>query len=127
MGDEMVADGFGDREHNLVDLVVILAAVCLAVATWSYLSDAAGVPIWKSYLSVVITGLLALAAMTRNARWAAAIRLLTGAWLIGAPYLLGFADIATAFWTYLAAGVLVTTLAIPSRASLGTGRVRMAT
>jgi hypothetical protein len=100
-----------------VDLIVILAAVCLALATWSYFSDAAGVPIWKSYFGVVTAMLLALAALTGNPRWAAALRLLTGGWLVAAPYLLNFTDVSAALWTYLVAGILVTTLAIPGIAA----------
>jgi hypothetical protein len=117
---------FGDREHSVVDLILLLSAMCLALATWSFLSDASRVPLWKSYVSVVITGLLALAALTRNPHWAAAIRLLTGGWLIAAPYLLSFADIAPALWAYLSTGLLVTTLAFPGIAALFACRVRTA-
>jgi hypothetical protein len=117
---------FGDREHSVVDLILLLSAMCLALATWSFLSDASRVPLWKSYVSVVITGLLVLAALTRNPHWAAAIRLLTGGWLIAAPYLLSFADIAPALWAYLSTGLLVTTLAIPGIAALFACRVRTA-
>jgi hypothetical protein len=55
----------------------------LALATWAYLADTSSVPPWKAS-SVVITVLLALAALTRNPDWAVAIRFLTGGWLIAA-------------------------------------------
>jgi hypothetical protein len=107
-------------------VLVLLAAVVLALATWLYLSDAAGVPVWRSYISVVVTELLALATLTRNANWAAALRGLTGGWLMAAPYLLKFEDIAAAQWTYLAIGTLVAALAVPGITTLRAGRVRIA-
>jgi hypothetical protein len=70
-----------DREHGAVDLLVLSATVCLALATWAYLADTSSVPPWKAFVSVVITVLLAL---TRNPDWAVAIRFLTGGWLIAA-------------------------------------------
>lgn len=110
------------RDHDVTDLLILLAVVILALATWSSLSDAAGVPVWKSCISVVTSLFLALAALTRNPDWAAWIRMLTGGWLIAAPYLLKFQDIAPAFWTHLAIGAAVTALAIPRirRAHLAT-------
>jgi hypothetical protein len=57
---------FGEREHNLADVLMLLAVVCLAVVTWSYLTTAAGVPLWKSYTSVALTVLFALAALTAD-------------------------------------------------------------
>jgi hypothetical protein len=63
-------DDAKDREHGALDLLVLLATVCLALATWAYLADTSGVPPWKAFVSVVITVLLALAALTRNPDWA---------------------------------------------------------
>ena len=82
----MRLDDARDREHGAVDLLVLLATVGLALATWAHLADTSSVPPWKAFVSVVITVLLALAALTRNLDWAMAIRLLTGGWLIAAPF-----------------------------------------
>jgi hypothetical protein len=65
------------------------------------------VPPWKAFVSVVITVLLALAALTRNPDWAMAIRFLTGGWLIAVPFVLKFDDVAPALWSYLVIGTLV--------------------
>jgi hypothetical protein len=82
------------RGHSIVDLLVLLATVCLALATWAYLDDIPSVPPWKAFVSVAITVLLALAALTRNPDWAMAIRFLTGGWLIAAPFVLRFDQVA---------------------------------
>lgn len=110
----MRPDRTGDRQHGAADLLILLATVALTLATWAWLSGTTGVPPWKSYASVTITLLLALAALTRNPNWAGAIRVLTGLWLIAAPYLLKFQTISPALWTYLAIGTIVIALAMPS-------------
>jgi hypothetical protein len=102
---------FGERHHSVTDVVMVLAVVCLALVTWSYLGDAASVPLWKPYASVALAMLLTLAAMTRQPHWAISMRFLTGVWIIAAPYLLKFADIAPALSAYLAIGVLLATIA----------------
>ena len=122
----MRVEGFGEREHGISDVVMLLAVVCLALVTWCCLADAASVPLWKSYTSVTLAVLFALAALTRHPHWASSIRLLTGIWMIAAPYLLQFADIAPAFWAYLAIGTLLVTVSIPGSVVLCTHRIRMA-
>ena len=102
---------FGERHDSVADVVMVLAVVCLALVTWSYLGDAASVPLWKPYASVALAMLLTLAAMTRQPHWAISMRFLTGVWIIVAPYLLKFADIAPALSAYLAIGVLLATIA----------------
>jgi len=105
-------DASTERQHTLADVFILLSAVCLALVTWLGLADAAGVSPWKSCIGVAITVLFALAALTRHRQRATATRLLTGLWIIGAPYLLNFADIGPARWIYLAIGSLVTVLGI---------------
>jgi hypothetical protein len=97
---------FGERHHSVADVVTVLAVVCLALVTWSYLGDTARVPLWKPYASVALAVLLTLAALTRHPHWAISMRFLSGGWMIAAPYLLKFA-----LWAYLAIGVLLATIA----------------
>ena len=37
----MRLERLGERNHGVADVVMLLAVVCLALATWSYLGDAA--------------------------------------------------------------------------------------
>ncbi len=106
----------------MADMLILLTAVALTLATWACLSGTTGVADWKCYLSVAITLLLALAALTRNPAWAAAIRAMTGIWFISAPHLLRFHDVGPAPWTYIAAGVVVTALAIPGMTTRNVNR-----
>lgn len=122
----MRLDDAKDREHGAVDLLVLFATVCLALATWANLADTSSVQPWKAFVSVVVTVLLALAALTRNPDWAMAIRFLTGGWLIAAPFVLRFDDVAPALWSYLAIGSLVATAATPAIAGRLSGRASIA-
>jgi hypothetical protein len=119
-------EGFGEREHGIADAVLLLAVVCLALMTWSFLADVAGVPLWKPFASTAVTGLFALAALTRHPCWAASIRFLTGGWVVAAPYLLKFADIAPALQAYLAIGTLLVIMSIPGVAAAGARRAHVA-
>ena len=107
----MGLERFGERHHSVADVVMVLAVVCLALVTWSYLGNAASVPLWKPYASVALAVLLTLAALTRQPHWAISMRFLSGGWMIAAPYFLKFADIAPALWAYLTIGGLLATMA----------------
>jgi hypothetical protein len=84
------------------------------VATWACLAGVTDAPVCKSYITVSVTLLLALGTLTRNPSRAAATRVLTGLWLIAAPYLLNFWDVSPATWVYLGCGAALTALAIPA-------------
>jgi len=113
------------REHRFADVIVLLAVVCFAMATWSCLA-AAGAPLWKLYLSVLASVILGLAALTRHAYWAGWKRLLMGGWIIVAPWLLGFADRAPRTWlpigTVLIAAGLAGVVAGRTQARFDVGR-----
>jgi hypothetical protein len=99
-------------------MLLLLGIVCLAVVTWSYVSEATGVAPWKFDLGVTVTWLLALAALTRHRQWAAWIRLLTAGWMIAAPHLLAFTGVAPALWAYVTTGMIVAVSSIPGVVSL---------
>ena len=106
----------------MADLLTLLTAVTLTLATWACLYGTPAAQVWKCYVCVTITLLLTLATLTRNPHWAAAIRLLTGIWLIAAPFLLRFHDVTAALWIYLGAGATVIALAIPNLAARSVNR-----
>ncbi len=121
----MRLERFGERDHSIADIAVLLAVVCVALVTWSNFAGVPGAPLWRSYASVGLTVLLALAAQTRHLRWAASIRFLLGGWMIVAPYLLGFAHIAPGSWAYLAIGTFLTTASFPVIVTPKTGGARV--
>src|ERR1700688_276314 len=102
-----------ERDYGIADGVMLLSAVCVAVVTWNYLSGISAVPLWKFYCGVGVAFLLALAGLTRRARWAETIRFLMGIWAVIAPFMLGLTEDTAALWIYLAVGVLLMVLSIP--------------
>jgi len=96
------------RVHRIPDFLLLLSVVCLALATWAGLSRAAAVPLWRPYFVVSVTIFFALAALTRHPYWAVSMRAAMGAWIIAAPWMLGFTG--PPLWTWLAVGGLVAPL-----------------
>lgn len=113
----MRLERFGERDHSVADVITLSAVVCLDLVTWSYLGGAASVPLWKSYVSVMLAVLLALASLTRQPHRASTMRFLTGGRMMAAPYLLDFTDIPAAPRAYLAIGALLTMAASTPGAS----------
>ena len=67
-----------ERDHGIADGVMLLSTLCAAFVTWRYLANISAGPLWKFYCGVGLTFVLALAGLTRRARWADSIRLLMG-------------------------------------------------
>jgi hypothetical protein len=68
---------------------------------------------WKFYCGVGVTFVLALASLTRRARWADTFKFLMGIWTIIVPFALGLTEAEAALWIYLTTGILLTALPIP--------------
>jgi len=101
-----------EKDHGIADSLMLLATLCVAVVTWSYLAKNSTAPLWKFNVGIGVTSLFALAGLTRHACWANTIKLLMGIWTMIAPFMLGLFQ-AEALWIYLSTGALLTALAIP--------------
>ena len=101
-----------ERRYGFADFVMLSAAICLSLVTWAALADAAKVGEWKSITDVTLTLFRALAALTRDPRFAITFRLLTGGWIASTPYLLGIPDIGPAASASLVIGILLIAVAI---------------
>ena len=44
-----------ERRYGFADFIVLSAAMCLSLATWAALADAAKVGEWKSIIDVAVT------------------------------------------------------------------------
>lgn len=100
--------------HNrAIDIAVLVCVVGLAVATWTAVSRTSGISTWKPCFTISATIFLALAAATPHAAWAAAVRLAMSGWLMIAPWLLAFADLPLARWSYVITGSLIALLSAP--------------
>ena len=112
-----------ERRYGLADFVMLSAAMCLSLVTWAALADAAKVGEWKSIIDVSLALFLALAALTRDPRFAITFRLLTGGWIASTPYLLGISDIEPAASASLVIGMLLIALSIAEMLGATAGRL----
>ena len=94
------------------DTVLLACAIGQMLVTWATLAHGEGVPIWKPIVSVAVTMLLTLAALTPHELRAAALRRITAGWLLAAPWVLAFYEIAVARWFYLISGTLIASLSL---------------
>jgi hypothetical protein len=101
-----------ERDHGIADGVMLLSTLCVAVVTWNYLPRISALPMWKFYCGVGVTFVLALASLTRRARWADTFKFLMGIWTIIVPFALGLTEAEAALWIYLTTGILLAALPI---------------
>ncbi|RUU13438.1 hypothetical protein EOD10_15715 [Mesorhizobium sp. M7A.T.Ca.TU.009.01.3.2] len=103
-----------DSSRPALDVVNILAGIALALSPWllGYAADA--VAVWHAFIAGVITVLIAARALVAFHKYEEWANLVVGLWIVAAPWVLGFAGLATAMWSHVIAGVVVAVLAAAS-------------
>lgn len=101
------------RRNPAVDIVLLVCAVGLAVATWAALTRTDAVGPWRHCVAVVVTMFLVLGAITPHEVWAASVRLAMIGWLMAAPCVLAFEELSPARWAYWITGALIAVLSAP--------------
>jgi hypothetical protein len=93
--------------HKTQDWINLVLAVCLAISPWimSYVGNAT--PAWNAWIVAAALAVIAIAALAMFAEWEEWVNLALGAWLIVAPWILGFAGDSNALMTHVGVGVLV--------------------
>jgi len=99
--------------NRAIDIALLVCVVGLAVATWAALSGTHGTMTWRPCFAVLATIFLALAALTPHTPWATAMRLVMSVWLMMAPWLLAFADVPVARWSYVITASLIALSSVP--------------
>lgn len=98
-------------ELTTINIVNALAAAFLFVSPWLLGFAGEQAASWNAWISGLVIAGLALAAVVDLKEWEEWVNLILGLWVAVAPWLLGFAAIATAMWTHVAIGVGVAILA----------------
>jgi len=75
-------------------------------------STVAMVPAWNAWILGVIVFLIALSAVRQHRSTPEWVNVLLGAWIIIAPWILGFSGLPTAAWDHWATGAAITILGI---------------
>lgn len=94
-----------------VDVVNLILAAFLFLSPWifGFGSDHAAAP--NAWLSGIMIGLVAIAALTKFAEWEEWINLILGLWVLVSPWVLSFAAQTTARSTHVIVGLIVAVLA----------------
>jgi hypothetical protein len=101
------------RRHSGLDVVLLVCAVGLAVATWATIPNSDGVVAWKHCFFISVIMLLALATVTPDRARCISMRLAMSGWLVAAPWLLGLEQMPAARWACWIAGLLLAVLSVP--------------
>ncbi len=87
-------------------------AACLFISPWVLGFTGETAAAWTAWLTAIVIAGLALAAIVQTAEWEEWAALVLGAWLVMAPWIVGFATIAVALWTHVVIGILVAALSV---------------
>ena len=85
----------------------------LVLGAWLILAPFVGIGVtgdvaaWNSYVSGAAVAIFAIAAIARPQVWEEWVNLVVGAWLIVAPFALGFTDQSIPMWNQIVLGALI--------------------
>lgn len=88
------------------DWINLLLAACLFLSPWLLGFMGEAIPARNAWIVAAGLAVIAIAALTAFAEWEEWVNLALGAWLIIAPWMLGFAGHLEAMWTHVIFGVL---------------------
>jgi len=94
-----------------LNVINAIAAAFLFASPWLLGFAGEQTASWNAWISGLLIGGLALAAVVELQEWEEWINLLLGLWVTVAPWLLGFAGVAYAMWTHVGVGLVVAILA----------------
>ena len=100
-----------DRTNHLQDWVNLILAVCLFVSPW--VLNYAGDPMAArtAWVSAVLVGVLAVAAIFAFTEWEEWANLTLGVWIAASPWAIGFAGNGIAVRGDIVLGVLIAVVA----------------
>lgn len=91
---------------KLQDWINLVLGACLFLSPWIVGFAGQAQAAWNAWIVGVLLAGVAVAALAAFAEWEEWASGVLGAWLIVAPWVLGFAGIAVALWTHLVLGAL---------------------
>ncbi len=93
-----------DRFQDWINLVL---AAFLFISPWLFAFTSNATASWNAWICGAIIAALALAAIAWFAEWEEWINVALGAWLVIAPWVLGFSAVPAAMWTHVILGLVI--------------------
>jgi hypothetical protein len=94
-----------------VDVVNLIAGICLALSPWVLGFTGAGAAAWNAWIIGVVVALIAIGALVSFNEWEEWANLVLGIWAVISPWVLGFTGTAPAAVAHVIAGLIVAVLA----------------
>jgi formate hydrogenlyase subunit 3/multisubunit Na+/H+ antiporter MnhD subunit len=95
------------KSRHFQDWVNLVLAVLLFISPWLFAFSVDRAASTNAWVSGVIVGALAVAALTAFAAWEEWIEMLVGFWVVISPWTLAFAADRAATWSHVIIGLLV--------------------
>ncbi len=95
------------KEQRWQDWTVVLLGVWLVLAPFLGIGAIGGVAAINSYLIGTVVALVAFAAIAQPDLWKEYTNMILGLWLIAAPFILSFTNVAGPMWNQIIVGLLI--------------------
>src|SRR6266540_3582866 len=99
------------RKEAFADVLNLILGAWLFLSPWIAGFSGAGVPARNAWILGVVVAIVAIAALAAFAEWEEWINLVLGLWVLGSPWVLGFAANAVAMWVHVLTGLAVAVVA----------------
>jgi hypothetical protein len=93
------------------DWVNLVLAILLFISPWLLAFSTDMVASTNAWISGVVVGAIAVAALTAFAEWEEWLEMLVGAWIVISPWALGFSPDRSATWSHVILGLLMVAFA----------------
>ena len=94
------------------DWLNLVLGIWLLFTPFFYQLSTLNAAAWNAYLLGTAVAVFAAWALAQPLRWPEAVNLVLGVWLLFAPWLLGFTDVAASAWNSWVVGAIVAVDAI---------------
>lgn len=98
------------KSERVCDVLNLILGAILVLSPWIF-GFASGAQSQNAVISGIVIVILSIAALAAFMEWEEWINLLAGIWVLVSPWVLGFANAATAMWTHVIIGLLVAVIA----------------
>jgi len=96
---------------GMINRLAAIMGLLLQISPWLFDFTTVVPAVWTAGIGGIVVTVMSFAAFIYLREWKEWVCLTTGVFLIISPWLLGFAEIASATWTHIVIGLLVTALA----------------
>ena len=98
-------------ELTAINVVNAVLAAFLFVSPWLVGFREVQAASWNAWICGLVIFVLAAVAVAQLQEWEQWVNGILGLWTVVAPWVLGFASVATAMWTHVGVGIAVAVLA----------------